>query len=282
MKNSQKILALLLIFALIFAFAGCKKDDDEPKYEPSTPNTTEITTEPISEPEATTEEFTAEEISTTVKDDKETTSEKENTTAKEITTKEEPTTKKETTTATVITTTPATTAPSTTQTPQPSGVTMEQLAGTYSYTESISPQEFYSEVYDADICKTNIRVKTIYNFDANGNFSMRIRIENEATVRADIKAIVVKIVKASCEEEGVAFDENMQAIAENEADRAADELIDTLANSISGKYRIDGNKIIYTINGTEIYETFVLNGNTLTLTGSSEGNEGYPQTMTKN
>lgn len=157
------------------------------------------------------------------------------------------------------------------------GVTMEQLAGTYAVVETLSPQEFYGEYYDAEICKTTVKAKTIYKFDANGNFTTYITFENEATIRAEYKAIMVKEIKAQCEASEVPFDDDMKTYAEE----SADSIMDMITEPTTAKYEIDGNKLVYTIDGYEMYETFELDGNKLTLTGSSEGDMGYPHTLIK-
>ena len=154
---------------------------------------------------------------------------------------------------------------------------MQQLAGAYTYTETMTPQEFYSEYYDAELCKTAAQIKTTYKFDASGNFTIYTTIINESAVRAEYIAVMIKAVKEECDAEGLVFDDEMKAYAED----AADQVIDSLSEPINAKYEIQGNKLVYTIDGYSIYETFTLNGNKLVLTGSSIGNEGYPVTMTK-
>ena len=257
MKNLQKIMSIILVLVMIFAFASCK--DDENEYEQgSSTSTTESTTE-----ESTTEESTTEESTT----------EKEESTTK----KKESNTKKETTTKKKESTTKTSDKETTTKKQTETGVTMEQIAGTYVATETITPQEFYGEYYDSEICKTTLKIKTYYEFGPTGNFVTYTKIENESAIRAEYKAVMVKVAKESCEAEGVEFDDETRAYAEE----MADEVIDAITEETYATYEIQGNKFVYTIDGYSINETFTLNGKNIVLTGSSIGNEGYPITLVK-
>ena len=103
------------------------------------------------------------------------------------------------------------------------------------------------------------------------------KIENESAIRAEYKAVMVKVAKESCEAEGVEFDDETRAYAEE----MADEVIDAITEETYATYEIQGNKFVYTIDGYSINETFTLNGKNIVLTGSSIGNEGYPITLVK-
>lgn len=177
------------------------------------------------------------------------------TTEKENTTQEEPTKSDETT-----------------------GKSDKSLVGEWVYNEIVSPQNFYTDFYNAEITKTNIKMRTTYKFNSDGTFSVGISIVNISEVRKEYRSLVVEAGRVKIESQGgMLTPENVLSY-----EAYADEILKEICTAQEGKYTVDGNKIVYTINGKSHYETFTLDGNRLTLTGSSNSNEGYPVKLTKN
>ena len=63
-----------------------------------------------------------------------------------------------------------------------------------------------------------------------------------------------------------------------------EDAIESVEFTLSGTYSVNKaqDTVTYRVSGVEPFsEYFVVNGNKLTFTGSSLGNEGYPTTFTK-
>ncbi len=176
------------------------------------------------------------------------------TTEKENTTKEEPTKSDET-----------------------AGKTDKGLTGEWVYNEIVSPKNFYTDFYNPEITKTNIKMRTTYKFNSDGTFSIGVSIANISEVRVEYKALMVAVGKASIESQGGILTPDDVLYYEDYADK----ILKQICTAQEGKYAVDGNKVVYTVNGNSYYETFTLDGNKLTLTGSSNSSEGYPVTLTK-
>lgn len=176
------------------------------------------------------------------------------------TTKAENTTDKETTTALITATD-----------------TDINLVGTWIYDEKVTPQKFYSEFYNPEITKTNVEMRTTYEFKKDGTFKTGISIKNISEVRKEYRSLMVAAGRVNIESNGDYLTPDDVLYYEDYADKILDEIC-TLQQ---GTYEVINNRIYYTINGKTYYETFTVNGNELTLTGSSNSNEGYPITMVK-
>lgn len=151
------------------------------------------------------------------------------------------------------------------------------LAGTWIYDEKVTPQVFYSEFYNAEITKTNIEMRTTYKFNSNGTVSIGVSIANISEVRKEYRSLMVEAGRINVESKGDYLTPDDVLYYEDYADK----VLKQICSEQKGKYTIDGNKIVYTINGETYYETFTINGSELILTGSSNSDKGYPITMTK-
>lgn len=176
------------------------------------------------------------------------------------TTKAENTTDKETTTALIT-----------------AADTDINLVGTWIYDEKVTSQKFYSEFYNPEITKTNVEMRTTYEFKEDGTFIVSISIENISAVRKEYRALMVETGRVNIESKGDYLTTDDVLYYEDYADK----ILEEICTSKKGTYEVTNNRIHYTINGETYYETFTVNENELTLTGSSNSDEGYPITMVK-
>ncbi len=176
------------------------------------------------------------------------------------TTKAENTTDKETTTALIT-----------------AADTDINLVGTWIYDEKVTPQKFYSEFYNPEITKTNVEMRTTYEFKEDGTFIVSISIETISAVRKEYRALMVEAGRVNIESKGDYLTTDDVLYYEDYADK----ILEEICTSKKGAYEVTNNRIHYTINGETYYETFTVNENELTLTGSSNSDEGYPITMVK-
>ena len=149
--------------------------------------------------------------------------------------------------------------------------------GEWYYEETTTPQEFYGDFYDAEITKTNITLRTIYNFKSNGTLIKRIEVVNISEVRKEYRSLMVNVGRKKLQSQGKFLTTDDVLYYESYADK----ILKDICTEQKGIYKIENNKIICTLNGETFYETFVLNGNKLTITGASNSTEGYPITMTR-
>lgn len=150
-----------------------------------------------------------------------------------------------------------------------------KLTGTWIYDETVTPQDFYTDFYDSEITKTSINLRTTYDFNDDGTFSIGVSIMNISAVRKEYRALMVAAGRKNMESQGKMLTPDDVLYYEN----YADEVLKEICTAQKGAYTVDGNKIVYTTGDNSFYETFTLNGNKLTLTGSSVSNEGYPVTL---
>ena len=155
--------------------------------------------------------------------------------------------------------------------------TNTSLAGTWIYDEKVTPQEFYSEFYNAEITKTNVEMRTTYKFNNDGTVSIGVSITNISEVRKEYRSLMVEAGRLNVESKGDYLTPEDVLYYEDYADK----ILKQICSEQKGKYTIDNNKIVYTINDETYYEIFTVNGNKLTLTGSSNSDKGYPITLTR-
>lgn len=143
--------------------------------------------------------------------------------------------------------------------------------------EIATPQEFYSKFYNPEITKTNVEMRTTYEFKKDGTFKTGISIKNISEVRKEYRSLMVEAGRVNIESKGDYLTPEDVLYYENYADK----ILEEICTSQKGTYEVTNNRIFYTINGETYYETFTVNGNELTLTGSSNSDKGYPVTLTK-
>lgn len=151
------------------------------------------------------------------------------------------------------------------------------LTGEWVCSETVTPKSFYGEYYNSSITKTDIKLVTTYTFNSNGTFSTGISIENISEVRKEYRSLVVEGARQTIEAQGKYL--TTDDVLKYEA--YADSTLKEICAVQKGKYKIQGDMIIYKIGDKTYYETFTLSGNKLTLIGSSSENVGYPITLTK-
>lgn len=156
-------------------------------------------------------------------------------------------------------------------------VKKEKLVGEWICDETILPQSFYTDYYNPQITKTNIQLRTTYNFNENGTFSMSISILNMSEVRTEYRALVVEGARLKIEKQGKFMTTDDVLYYE----KYADESLKKVCITEKGNYSVDGNTINYTMNGENYFETFMLNGDELMLITSSVSDEGYPVNLVR-
>lgn len=156
-------------------------------------------------------------------------------------------------------------------------VKKEKLVGEWICDETISPKAFYTDYYNPKITKTNIQLRTTYNFNENGTFSMSISILNMSEVRTEYRALVVEGARLKIEKQGKFMTTDDVLYYE----KYADESLKKICITEKGNYSVDGNTINYTMNGENYFETFMLNGDELMLITSSVSDEGYPVNLVR-
>ncbi len=149
------------------------------------------------------------------------------------------------------------------------------LVGTWVYDEIISPKNFYGEHYNAEITKTNVKMRTTYVFYDNGTFSTGVSITNMDEVEKEYKSLMVEGARKEAESQGKYLSTDNVLYFENRAEQ----VLNNICATENGTYEINGRKIIYTVNGNTTEETFNLNGNKLTVKGTKDND--YSITLTK-
>lgn len=158
-----------------------------------------------------------------------------------------------------------------------SAVTEENLEGAWAYDEIVSPKVFYSDFYNPEITQTNIELRTTYEFNNDGTFSISVDIVNISDVRREYRSLMVAAGRTNLEAQGKMLTTDDVLYYEGYADK----VLEGICTTQNGTYAVEGNKLVYTLDGESFYETFTLNNDKLTLTGSSVSEEGYPVAMTK-
>lgn len=160
-----------------------------------------------------------------------------------------------------------------------------RLEGRWGTTESIAP----SELFDGEfLAKTGfnkqLRVSTIYQFDSKKNFSITYEILSSndyvAAMREAYTAYFKEIYPEWTPEE---LEKRADQTAWYEFWDICEAVIGVRydAAEVTGTYSNDETTIYYQCDGVSFSETYVIKDKTLKLTGSSEGNDGYPITLTR-
>lgn len=148
------------------------------------------------------------------------------------------------------------------------GATGNTVVGTWVYDETISPQSFYGDYYNPKITKNNVQMSTTYKFNADGTYSALISITNITDVRKEYRSLMVEGARQKIEKDGKFLTTEDVLYYE----KYADDILNGICKEITGTYKIDGNKIVY---GDSSSETFTIDGDKLTITGTSENGVDY-------
>ncbi len=152
-----------------------------------------------------------------------------------------------------------------------------ELFGEWFCDQNIAPQAFYSDFYNAEITKTNVNMRTLYEFRENGTFVKKIEIVNISEVRKEYRSLMVEAGRTKLKSQGKILTTDDVLYYES----YADEVLDSVCTVKEGTYVRLGNKLIYTIGGESFSETFTFDNDKLVITGSSVSNAGFPMTFTK-
>lgn len=147
--------------------------------------------------------------------------------------------------------------------------------GEWYYEETTTPKEFYGDFYDDEITKTNITLRTIYNFKSNGTLIKRIEVVNISEVRKEYRSLMVNVGRKKLQSQGKFLTTDDVLYCESYADKVLAEIV----AEQSGAYAEDGNKLVCSLNGENSNVTFIISGGNLTLTSPSAPNTSI--TLTK-
>ncbi len=137
--------------------------------------------------------------------------------------------------------------------------------GEWYYEETTTPQEFYGDFYDAEITKTNITLRTIYNFKSDGTLIKRIEVVNISEVRKEYRSLMVNVGRKKLQSQGKFLTTDNVLYYESYADKVLAEIV----AEQSGAYVEDGNNLICTLHGENSNVTFTISGNKLILISSA-------------
>lgn len=160
-----------------------------------------------------------------------------------------------------------------------------RLEGRWGTTESIAP----SELFDGDfLAKTGfnkkLSVSTTYQFNSNKTFSITYEIHDRNDyVAAMREAFIIYYKDDHPEWTPETLENRMDQTAWQEFWGICEAVIGVPYDSaeVTGTYSNDETTIYYQCDGVSFSETYVIKDKTLKLTGSSEGNDGYPITLTR-
>ncbi len=157
------------------------------------------------------------------------------------------------------------------------------LIGSWYTNESVAPSELLSEDFISITgFNTDMKVHTIYRFSTDNSFSIEYHVTNFDEYEDALYTAFATYFKAT--EPGLSPEE-----FEYKVDKSASYTVNELCQAvigvwgdqgyIAGTYSYDDTTIRYQCQGESFSETYTLDGDTLKLTGSSLGNEGYPLTL---
>ena len=161
-----------------------------------------------------------------------------------------------------------------------------RLEGRWGTTESIAP----SELFDGDfLAKTGfnkkLSVSTTYQFNSNKTFSITYEIHDSNDYVAAMREAYTTYFKEIYPEW---TPEDLEKRADQTAWYEFWDICEAVigvrydAAEVTGTYSNDETTITYQCDGGWSFsESYVIKDKTLTLTGSSEGNDGYPITLTR-
>lgn len=159
------------------------------------------------------------------------------------------------------------------------------LEGRWSTAEYIAPSELFDSEF---LAKTGFNqtlgVSTAYQFNSNKTFLITYEIHSRNDyVRAMREAYTVYFKEIYPEWTPEELEKRSDQTAWQEFWQICEAVIGVSSDSagISGTYSNDENRIYYQCDGASFSETYVIKDKTLTLTGSSAGNEGYPIVLTR-
>lgn len=159
------------------------------------------------------------------------------------------------------------------------------LEGRWSTAEYIAPSELFNSEF---LAKTGFNqtlgVSTAYQFNSNKTFLITYEIHSKNDyVRAMREAYTVYFKEIYPEWTPEELEKRSDQTAWQEFWQICEAVIGVSSDSagISGTYSNDENRIYYQCDGASFSETYVIKDKTLTLTGSSAGNEGYPIVLTR-
>lgn len=144
----------------------------------------------------------------------------------------------------------------------------DKLSGIWICDQKITPQGFYMGYYNPDITKTDIQMRTTYKFSENGTCSTSVTILNISEVRKEYRSLMVEGGRLKAEKKGEYLTTDDVVYYE----KCADDILKDICKVTNGTYKIQGNKLVY---GDSTVETFALDGDKLTLKGTSQENGEY-------
>ncbi len=151
----------------------------------------------------------------------------------------------------------------------------ETIIGKWVYEETVTPKNFYGEHYNGQITKTNVKMQTVYMFKGDGTFKTGVIIVNMEQVEKEYKSLMVEGARKEAEAQGKYLSTDNVSYFEEYAEK----ILDDICKVESGEYVVNGNKIKYTVNGTQTEETFTLKGDKLTVKGTKDN--AYSITLTR-
>ena len=127
-----------------------------------------------------------------------------------------------------------------------------------------------------------MKIVSGYTFENLDRFRCYTSVSNKSTILSEARKAIEAYYKPSLDDGSIdknTYDDYCQyAIVDYE------DAIESVEFTLSGTYSVNKaqDTVTYRVSGVEPFsEYFVVNGNKLTFTGSSLGNEGYPITFTK-
>lgn len=161
-----------------------------------------------------------------------------------------------------------------------------RLVGRWGISETIQPSELFSaEFIEITGFNKALKVATTYQFNNNNTFTITYEVHWDSSYESalrDAYTIYFREIYPDWTDEEVEYRASQTASRQHWEICAAIIGIESDAGQIGGTYTCDDTTIYYkTSDGTSFSETYILQEKSLKLTGSSEGNEGYPITLSR-